>query len=289
MHSIEKTNFIVYFSEVKSISILIFLILMLLPQYVFSENIKIVESVGEAYLGEDTTPAEAKAIALNNARRSALEEAVGIVVHGSTVVYNSELISDLVFTATKGLIVKEKIIEKKCQTKDEQIYCLTKIEAHIKPLGFEKSGNLKILKASIQRPDKDIVIKSPVFQKGDEIQVKVIVNEDSFVSLFSVGQYGNISKLFPNDYSKQIVIPSEKEFIYPDYTQRSMGLKFRVHTPKGLKKAVESVLIIATKEETNLLSNKSIQNPTISDLMSELSEIDPSLWVEKTLGYEVRE
>lgn len=289
MHSIEKTNFIGYFSEVKNISILILLILMILPQYVFSENIKIVESVGEAYLGEDTTPAEAKSIALNNARRSALEEAVGIVVHGSTVVYNSELISDLVFAATKGLIVKEKIIEKKCQIRDEQIYCIAKIEAHIKPLGFEKRGNLKILKASIQRPDKDIVIKFPVFQKGDEIQIKAIVNEDSFVSIFSVDQYGNIIKLFPNDYSKQNIVSSEQEFIFPDNSQRSVGLKLRAHTPKGLRKALESVLIIATKEKTNLLSEKTIENPTISDLMRELSEVGPSLWTEKILGYEVRE
>jgi hypothetical protein len=47
-------------------------------------------------------------------------------------------------------------------------------------------------------------------------------------------------------------------------------------------------MIIAAKEEGRFLSDTSIQNPTISDLMKELSEIDQSSWDEETVGYEVR-
>jgi hypothetical protein len=67
-----------------------------------------------------------------------------------------------------------------------------------------------------------------------------------------------------------------------------MGLKLRVTTPGKLKRAVESILILATRKRTDILSNGTTDNPTISDLMRELSSIDPSIWVEKTLGYEVR-
>jgi len=62
-----------------------------------------------------------------------------------------------------------------------------------------------------------------------------------------------------------------------------------VRTPKGRKKAVESVLIIAAKGTVPLLDARKDQDLTITDLMKELSELDPSLWVDQTVGYEVRE
>jgi hypothetical protein len=62
-----------------------------------------------------------------------------------------------------------------------------------------------------------------------------------------------------------------------------------VRTPKGKKKSVESVLVIATKENTSFLEGRKGDNLTITDLMKELSEMDASKWVEQTVGYEVRE
>lgn len=265
------------------------LLLMLMPLPSIAADVKIVTSDGEAYLGEETTPSEAKAIALNNARRKALEETVGIEVHGASVVYNFELINDLVVAATKGLIVKERLIESNCGTKDKQLFCTAKIEAYVKPLAAERKGNLTITKAIVQRPDKEDAVKSPVFQKNDEIRIKLTVGEDSYTNIFSVDQYGNISKLYPNDFCSQVSLPAGKELVFPDDAQRTSGLKLKVSPPKGKKKAVESVLVIATKEKINLLSDKSIENPTLSDLMAELSEIDSSFWAQKTVGYEVRE
>ncbi len=97
-----------------------------------------------------------------------------------------------------------------------------------------------------------------------------------------------ITKLFPNDYFKGEATPANKVFIFPDDTQRAIGLKLRVKTPEKLSRAVESVLIIATKEKVDFLSDKAIETPTITDLMQELSKFDPSRWAEETVGYEVR-
>ncbi|HBI24732.1 MAG TPA: hypothetical protein DDX84_11165, partial [Nitrospiraceae bacterium] len=207
------------------------------------EGIKVVIVEGKAVLGDDTTPAQAKAIAMNNARRNALEEAVGVNLHSSTLVYNSQLISDLIHTAAKGLIVGQKVIEDRCYTEAGNIYCIAKIEAQVKPLTLEKGKKIGIVKALVQRPDSNSASNNPVFQDGDEIQIKVTANEDSFMNIFSVDQYGNIIKLFPNDYIKAEILPSKKEFVFPDNNIRERGLKFRVATPKNLSKAIESVLI----------------------------------------------
>ena len=251
------------------------------------EEVKVVTAEGKIVLGDDITPARARAIAMNNARRTALETAVGVNLHGSSVIYNSDLVSDLVVTATKGIIVKQNILEDKCYTEEDRIYCLVRIEAHVKPLSQQDSKQVKILKASIQRPDKNVSENSPVFQDGDEIQLKIAASDNVFINIFSIDQFGDVIKLYPNNYIKTEIIPSGKEFIFPDDTIRSQGLNLRVTTPKGLKSGIESVLIIATKEEGFFLTDPSIQNPTISDLMNELSRLDPAAWTEKTIGYEV--
>jgi len=251
------------------------------------EEVKVVTAEGKIVLGDDTTPARARAIAMNNARRTALEAAVGVNLHGSSVIYNSDLVSDLVVTATKGIIVKQNVLEDKCYTEEDRIYCLVRIEAHVKPLSQLDSKKVRILKASIRRPDKNVSENSPVFQDGDEIQLKIAASDNVFINIFSIDQYGNVIKLYPNNYIKAEIIPSGKEFIFPDDTIRSQGLNLRVTTPKGLKSGIESVLIIATKEEGFFLTDPSIQNPTISDLMNELSRLDPAAWTEKTIGYEV--
>lgn len=251
-------------------------------------NDLIVIAEGEALMGDDTTLAQAKAMALNNARRNALEQATGVKVHGSTVIYNSDLISDLVVTATKGLIVKEEIIKEEGSVTGKQISYYYKIKAYVKPLDIKKRGNLQIIKAEVFRAGTNQLMQSPVFQHDDEIQIKIKVNEDAYINIFSVSQDGRISMLFPNEYFKAEILPANREFIFPDETQRMLGVKLRAKTEGKLSKAVESVLIIATKEKVNFLSDKDIQEPTITDLMRELSEIDLSLWAEKTIGYEVR-
>jgi len=249
---------------------------------------RVVEAVGEAAFSETTIPV-VKAAALNDARRNALEEAVGVAVRGTSVVYNSELISDMVQTATKGLIVKEEVLYNNCDIRNDQIHCSAKIRAHVRPLNLEKRGNYRFIRAGVVRPAAaGRMMKLPVFQDGEEIQVRLKVNMDSFLNIFSVDQYGNISKLYPNRYVKQELIPARREFVFPDETLRKLGLRLRVSTPGKLSRAVESLLLIATTEQIPLLEDAEVENPTISDLMRELSSIPPSRWVDRTVGYEVR-
>lgn len=112
--------------------------------------------MGEAALGEDTTLAQAKALSLNNARRSAIEEASGVFVHGSTVVYNSRLISDLISASARGLIVKEEILLDDIKKDGKQIIYLTKIRAYVKPLEYKDRGGLNILKGEVYRHDRHL-------------------------------------------------------------------------------------------------------------------------------------
>ncbi len=206
---------------------------------------------------------------------------------GPLVIYNSDLVSDLVIAATRGLIVKEEVIEESPRIEGKHVSHYCKLRALIKPINMEKRGNFKILRAGVYRADREKGSRLPVFQENDEIQVSARVNKDSYINIFSVSQDGMISRLFPNSYFKNKLVGANKTFTFPEQTQKNV-LKLKVTTPGKLTRAVESVLIIATREEVDFLSKEDLKDATITDLMKELSELDPSLWAEKTVGYEVR-
>ncbi len=251
-------------------------------------NIQIIEKEGEAVLGDDMTPAQAKALALNNARRSAIEQASGVIVHGSSVVYNFQLVSDLVASATRGVIVKEEILADEKKMEGKQWIYYTKIRVHVKTLENREKSSLKILEADVGRYGSNLASAAIVFQDNDEIQIKAKANSDAYIHIFNVSQDGWVTKLYPNEYFKAQITSMETEFIFPNEKQRDLGLKLKVRTPKNLIKAIETMLIVATKEKTDFLSDKKAGEVTITDLMRELSEIDASLWTEKIVGYEVR-
>lgn len=275
----------------------LFILVVLLPIYAWAADkdtpvsiadLKIIEAEGISVLGEDTTPAQAKAVALNNARRRALEEAVGVTLHGSSVLYNSELISDLVVTATKGLIVKEEVLESGFRSDKELTSYRVLVRAYIKPVRLERRGNFKITKAEVFNAANPKATIQPVFNDGDEIQIRVKVSSESYIHIFSVDQNGRVSRIFPTSYAPAERLPPETEFVFPDDTLRGSGIRLRVGAPRNTDRAIESALVIATKERVNLLSGKSEEDASITDIMRELSEMDISLWADKTVGYEVR-
>lgn len=272
---------------------LLLLTLFLLPGIVYAANIeKIVIGEGEHRLGDDTTPDAAMRTAKEKARVHALEQ-TGVIIHAGSTMFNGEMISEIINSSAKGLIVSEKVLDgTKCSERDGILFCKARIEAHILPLHSELRSRNR-LDVSVHRYgyDKDTPAKSLIFQDNDEVRIKVTPAEDSYLSIFSVDNNSNVIKLYPNEYSPARQASAKKEFIFPDELLISKGVKLKAAVPANKQKAVEVVLVIATRQEEHLLENKSLQNPTLSDLMKELSELiieDPSSWVQKTIGYEVR-
>jgi len=255
-----------------------------------SDGTKVVVAEGIAPLGEDRSPSVARAMALNNARRSALEQAVGVELRGSSVLYNSDLVSDLVYTATRGLIVQEEIIKSKTglRMNDGQAIYHVMIRARVKPLNRLKKGKFRIISAELCRAGGHCASRQPVFQDGDEVTVRITANEDSFLSIFSVYGDGRVIKLYPNPYVSKAKIPARRAFVFPDEGLMAMGISIAVATPKEKSKAVETVLVIATKAQPHFLENAVKDTATITDLMRQLSDIDSTLWASKAIGYEVR-
>lgn len=250
-------------------------------------NIQIIEQEGEAVLGDDVTPIQAFALALNNARRAAIEQASGSIVHGSSVVYNFRLVSDLISSSTRGVIVREELLKKDTKKEGRHTIYFIKIRAHVKALPERDKSSIMIKSAIVKRYGSPSPLSTPVFQDRDEIQLSATVSDGSYIYAFGIMEDGSAYQIYPNDYFEFVAVAQGKQWMYPDEKQRDMGMKLKVGLPKDRNHAVETVLFVAMKEKRKILTDLS-GTRTIMDIMKSLSEIDATLWTENIVGYEIR-
>lgn len=270
--------------EIKIICLVLFLIVLPSVEAWAEDNMKTIESEGVAEISGNRTLDETRNLALQRARRNALEEAVGVDVRGSTVVYNAELINDMVMTGTKGLITNQEVLLNECGEDDGVLVCTVRIRATIKELDRSLDPPFRI-KAYVHRPgNKKRSSSAPVFQDGDEVQISLKLNNPGHVTIFSIDQEGNVYQIFPNKYAMDSLVDDGQNFVFPDDSLRAMGLRVRAHTLEGHKKSHESLMIIATTRKMDLLDDME-SAPTMTSLMNQLASLDQAVWAQETKGY----
>ncbi|MEW6325541.1 MAG: DUF4384 domain-containing protein [Nitrospirota bacterium] len=251
------------------------------------------EGDGIAPFGGDISFEEAKSRAKDMARRDAIEKAAGSNVKGSSVVYNYQLVEDLVSSVTRGVIEEEVVLLEKTEEmrKDGRVTGLvfhTKIRAKVR-LNKAGHGDNFTVQASLNKSS---------FQEGEEALISVRPSADGYVYIFSVSQDEQVWVLFPNSMMPQDFVKGGREFVFPPDTMRDLGIRLRVSAPPGLRRATEKIKIIVAKKKLNV-SGMGIKQGVFSqssgkdtammtDLLKQLASLDGDEWAEATLPYEVR-
>jgi len=211
---------------------------------------------------------------------------------GKTVIYNSQLLEDLVTTATRGIIEEEQLLEEKIQE-------------------FKKAGRVigtvfyvKIrAKVRLDRVEhKDFVMTANLnrdtFNEGEEALIHIRLNEDGYIYIFSISQDEQVWQLLPNALVSKHFSMAGEEFVFPDESLRNRGVKLRVSLLPGMMRATEHIKVIASREKLNLEVShvKEAIFPLhdgkatgmIADLIKALAHIDGTEWAEITLPYDVK-
>jgi hypothetical protein len=242
--------------------------------------------------GPDTTLGEAKSRSRDEARRKAIEQAVGAFVKSQTIVYNAQVADDLVQSLVRGIVIEEQVIEEGVRQFEtglgpKALQYATRLRAKVKPVRMERRGNF-VLKAELNKA---------VFSEGEEMQIRAVATRDSYLHIFNVGQDDTVTVLLPNRFTRNNFVEAQKELAFPDEAQREMGIRLRVFPPAGAKKTLEKIKLIATTTKIDLIQGK-IREGTfatypgkdttlVTDLLKELSVLDESEWAEMTVPYEV--
>ena len=252
-----------------------------------------VTAEGVVLLSDDTTIGEAKARARDEARRKAIEQAVGIFVKAQTVVYNTQVAEDLVQSLVRGVVVEERVLDEGASylTTDSGsniLQYLTKIRAKVLPIRVEHRGDFAV-KAALNKN---------VFQDGEEMQITAIPTRDAYLHIFCVGQDDAVTVLYPNRFAADGFVAAEKELVFPDEAQRMLGLRLRVFRPQGSRKGMEKIKLIATTKKIDLTKGTIREgvfqmypgkdSALVTDLLKELARLDESEWAEATIPYEIK-
>ena len=217
---------------------------VLCGKLVFASDCNWVESTGEAVV-ENITPDEARQLAINRARISAIESKTGVRVHGSTMVKNYQLLADMVHTLSQGYIIEEKLI--KWEQGSVPLIPLNKGgEGVVLPLTTYKVF-ISACVAGVGDKDPyfkiDAKLNKPVFIEGDEAIITVKTSRDAYLHIFNLTADDRISPIAPSTTLPIIPVKANKEFKFPP---EGFGLLMSVIKDK--KRSSECFIIVATKE-----------------------------------------
>jgi|KBSMisStandDraft_5_1062788.scaffolds.fasta_scaffold40301_2 hypothetical protein len=251
-----------------------------------------VTSEGTIFFQEDMTIAEARARSRDEARRKAIEQAVGVFVRASTVVYNFGVAEDLVHSIVRGVVIEEQILSEGLRELDigkggKVLAHDTTLRALIRPVPAERRTAFAI----------EGNLNKSIFFANEEIVITVAASEAAYIHIFNVEQDNAVTVLFPNKFRRDNFVSGKKALIFPDDELREMGVRLRVIPPAGATKALEKIKLIATKRNLELPRGKfddaSFQTyqghdtGLVTDLMKELTKLEDTEWAEMTVSYEV--
>ena len=248
---------------------------------------------GVAPFGSDTTLGEAKSQSRDEARRKAIEQAVGVFIKGRTIVYNAQVADDLIQSLVRGIVLEEQIIEEGVRQFETGVgpkvlqYAI-RLRAKVRPVRIERRESF-VLKAELNKT---------VFSEGEEMLIRAVSTKDAYLHIFNVGQDDTVTVLLPNRYARANFVAAQKLFIFPDEELRSSGVRLKVFPAAGTKRAIEKIKLLATTKPIDLTQGK-IQEGMFqaytgqdaalaTDLIKILSVLDESEWAEVTVPYEVR-
>lgn len=183
-------------------SILLFFIFFLLASSAFGAQSTITESDGYACMGEDRTKRQTEEVALQDAKKKAIEQ-VSTYIQSETQVKDFELQRDIVNAYANA---KVKIIEQSGRWDSEppkvgDCYRI-KIKAEVIP--DEEAMKRIVQSKAIEDPSAPLTVKvwtdKKEYRKGERIKIYIKGNKPFFAILLYKDASGKLLQLLPNPY-----------------------------------------------------------------------------------------
>ena len=251
------------------------------------------ESKGYAFV-DDITPEQGRELAKRRAQAEAIAKVAGIEVISSAVIKDFEFEADLIKSLSKGVILKEEIInwelEKDKERPGSSLLTLN-YRACVKKIEGEEDPYFNVR----------LQMKENTFVDGDETYFKINCTKDCYVTIFNITAENKVNILYPDrKHFKDNFLEGGKIFEFPPKNLRERGLKLRVRTLLGQKENTEIIWVVATKEKFDFYNSlckkkegrgfceeKDFQS-TLEDLLLVLSKIPMSQKSEDMEVYVVR-
>lgn len=244
-----------------------------------------IEAVGEAAGSEYDPPKEVMERARNEAKRKAVEEAVGSFVRSHALVANNELSEEFTFARVRGKIDKVQIVREERDKNDPNLYRVW-LKALVQPVYPKEEEGISI----------KLDLSKSTLQQGEEVKILYQTSVDCYVHIFSIGADNSVTLLFPNSLENNNFVKGNSGRVFPP---DSFPFKLRAQSLPGLKgqRSQEKIKIIATRQREILLERGFTEGlfkvydarstSLVGDLARKLNQLEPADWGEAVTVYNI--
>lgn len=244
-----------------------------------------VEATAEAVGSEYDPPKEVMERARNEAKRKAIDEAVGSFVRSHTLVTNAQLAEEFTFARVRGKIEKVQIISEERDRNDPNLYRV-RLRALVRPVYPEEQQGIQI----------KLALTKSVLREGEEVKLLYQTNSDCYVYIFSIAADNSVTLLFPNTlYPDNFVKANSGQVFPPDNCP--IRLKALCLPDFRNRLSQEKVKLIATRQKEILLERGFQEGifkvydgrgtGLVGDLARKLNQLDPAEWGEALAVYTI--
>ena len=226
----------------------ILFLMLLFTTSLLSQTMKEVVAIGESNGGDEASFLKARM----NARREAIEYATGVKIYSSTVIHNYILKGDFIKAISRGIIMKEEIIEQKVITFQEDVTKIPKLRAFVKAKFTIKISHNKI------RPKfttEAKLIPSSTLRVGDPLRLLLESSENCYYTIFNYKIDGKITILYPNpkyELLKNNKLYKNERYIWPPKHVRDL-VDYEVHLPENKSEITEYLIIVFSKSKLPII------------------------------------
>ncbi len=198
--------------------------------------------------GLGRTPEEAKQEALQEARKLAIEQVLGVKIQEVQQLFKGETnekiydnFSQLIHSEVSGKITKEK----------EPIY-RSFFENQIPIYTCRLTARVCAEKGKLNPGFKVNLIlnhKDNIYREGDDLILRVLPSKDCYLTIFNVLSNGQVRVLFPNEMMPENRVTANRWFSIPSEADLAQGIHFRMGLLPDKDEDLEEILVVATLRE----------------------------------------
>lgn len=255
-----------------------------------------VEVVAEVVAPESEAPAEARARALAEARRAAIESVAGIRVRSSLLSYEgvresdaSSLVQSLTASRADAMVLDERLAGSEMTPLAGRGYRM-RVVLRARVLDRSTAGDPGFrLQMRIDRER---------FLAGEDVALSVRASRDARIYVLGISE-DSAAVLLPNKWLADTRTEAGEWIRFPDGALRERGVRLVAQVPDGKDSAVEALVAVALRGDLELdnwmpsrgdafrASDAQGAGRMLADLLAPLSDLPPDSWTFDQVVYEV--
>lgn len=220
-------------------SVMLLLVFPILPAY--AAECKWIDGKGEVAI-EGITPAEARNLAIRQARSNAIEREIGAEVKGESLVKDYSLLGDFIRSLSRGYIREEKIIkweQDKFQPSPQDA-----------PVPIFRVFISACVEPSKSLRDKGFQVKANInktaFNEGEKEKATLTIKSSrkGYINIFNLTAEDRVQYYHQPPYiNMPVAVDADETVNFP-----AKGVSLDMSVPKGHKRAAEAFIVVATTD-----------------------------------------